>query len=134
MDGVNGAKGGLPRGRFRVRSDNAVHASHSDQASRWCHAGPSAGAGTVLPGARTMSVVCIGKVEDRLFEFLDGLLHLGTALDMGLELGEVVDGTLAVSGRDNVLGALADLFGDFAPGCFYGADRVGESAVLNIDR
>lgn len=76
-----------------------------------------------------MLVVRVGVVENGLLESLNLGVHL-VSLDFGLELGEVVDGTLAVSCGDNVLRVLANVFGDLAPGGFYSSDRVGKSAIL----
>jgi hypothetical protein len=68
-------------------------------------------------------VVRIGKVEDSLLECLDLAVHL-MRLNMGLEHGEVVDCTLPVGCTDDILGVLPDVFGNFAPSCLDGCDRV----------
>jgi len=77
-----------------------------------------------------MEVVCISKVEDGFFEFLDLVVHL-VRLDMRLELGEVVDSAFAVGGGNDIGRVLADVLCDFAPGSLDSLDRVCKSTVLN---
>jgi hypothetical protein len=74
-------------------------------------------------------VVSVGKVENRLLKVLDFVGHV-FRLDIRTETGEVVDGTLAVCGSDNVFWVLADVLCNFAPCGLDGSDRVGQSAVL----
>ena len=76
-----------------------------------------------------MSVVGVGEVEDALLECGDLVVHL-VRLDMGLELGEVVDGALAVSGSNHVCRVLPDIRGDFAPSSLDGSNGVSQSTVL----
>lgn len=76
-----------------------------------------------------MHVVSICEKEDRLLEFLNLVVHF-VGLDMGLELGEVVDSTFTVSGCNDICGVLPDVSGNLAPGCLDGCDGVGESTVL----
>ena len=61
-----------------------------------------------------MFVVGVGEEEDGLLERLDRGVHLVRA-DVGLELGEVVDGALAVCGGDDIGGVVADVEGDLGP-------------------
>jgi hypothetical protein len=61
--------------------------------------------------------VRVRVVEDGVFEFLDLCFNF-VVLEIRLELGEVVDGALAVGSGDNILGILPDVFGDFSPGSF----------------
>ena len=84
----------------------------------------------MLTRTGAMFGVRIGKEEDRLFESLYLGIHL-VCLDVRLELGEVVDGALAVGGGNHVCPVLADVLGDLAPCCLNGGDRVGEGAVLS---
>ena len=77
-----------------------------------------------------MTVVGIGEEENRLLECLHLIVHL-VRLDVRLELGEVVDGALAVRRGDHVGGVLADVLGDLAPRGLDGGDGVGEGAVLS---
>ena len=73
--------------------------------------------------------VRVGEEEDGLFERLNLRVHL-VRRDVGLEVGEVVDGALAVRCGDDVRWVLADVEGDFGPCCFDGCDGVGQGAVL----
>ena len=76
-----------------------------------------------------MLSVGVGEEENGLLE----RLHLGVHLvrrDVRLEVGEVVDGALAVGCGDDVGGVLADVEGDFCPCCLDGCDGVGQGAVL----
>jgi hypothetical protein len=50
--------------------------------------------------------------------------------DVGLELAQVVDRTLAVGRGDYMLGVLPDFLGDLAPGLLNGSNAVDECAVL----
>jgi hypothetical protein len=76
-----------------------------------------------------MFVVGVGEVENRLLEVLDLIGH-AIGLDIGSKAGEVVNGALAMGGRDNMLRVLPDVLGDLAPCCLDGGNRVGESTVL----
>lgn len=76
-----------------------------------------------------MHVVGIGEVENALFEILYLVVHL-VRLDMRLKLREIVDGALAVSCSNHIRGVLANVFGDFPPGCLNGCNRVCEGTVL----
>lgn len=71
-----------------------------------------------------MEVVGVSEVENGFLEGLNLGVHL-VSLDMRLELREVVDCTLAVGGSDNIVGILADIFGNLAPGSLNGSDGVG---------
>ena len=73
--------------------------------------------------------VGVGEEEDRLLERLHLRVHLVCG-NVGLEVGEVVDGTLAVGRGDDMGGVLADVEGDFGPCCLDGCDGVGQGAVL----
>ena len=77
-----------------------------------------------------MLVVRVGEVEDGLLECLHFAVHL-VLLDVGLELGEVVDGALAVGGSDHVRRVLPNVRRDLAPCGFNSSDRVGEGTVLS---
>ena len=76
-----------------------------------------------------MLVVRVGEEEDGLLERLDLGLHL-VHLDVRLELGEVVDGTLAVGGSDDEGRVLPDVLCNLAPCSLNCSNRVGQSAVL----
>lgn len=68
-------------------------------------------------------MIRVGEVEDALLESLYLVVHL-VRLNVRLEHSEVVDGSLAVSGGNNILGILPDIFGDFTPGSFDSSDGV----------
>lgn len=76
-----------------------------------------------------MLVVSVGVVEDGLLEGLNLAVHL-VGLDIRLELGEVVDSALAVGSCDDIVRVLPNILGNFAPGCFYSGDGVGECTIL----
>lgn len=76
-----------------------------------------------------MSVVGIGEEENRFLEFLNLIVHL-VGLDVRLELGQVVDGTLAMSSSNDICRVMSNVSSDFAPGCLNGGDRVSEGTVL----
>lgn len=76
-----------------------------------------------------MPVIGVGEEEDGIFEIHDGVVHL-MRLDLGLEHGKVVDGTFAMSGGDNMLRILSNVFRYFAPGSFNSRDGVGQCTVL----
>lgn len=80
--------------------------------------------------ARPVEVIGVGEVENALLECLDLVVHL-VRLDVRFEHGEVIDSTLAVSGSNNILGVLADVFGDFTPGSFDCRDGVCQCAILS---
>jgi hypothetical protein len=73
---------------------------------------------------RTVQAVCVGKVENGFLEGLNLAVHL-MRLNMGLEHGEIVDCTLPMGCTDDILAVLSDVFGNFAPSCLDGCDRVG---------
>lgn len=52
------------------------------------------------------------------------------SLNVRLELGEVVDSTLAVSSSNDICWVLPNVSGNFAPGCLDGCDGVSESTIL----
>jgi len=61
--------------------------------------------------------VRVRVVKNGVFELLDLCFNLVVS-EVGLELGEIVDGALAVGRGDNVFGILPDVFGDLSPGSF----------------
>ena len=62
--------------------------------------------------------MCIGEEEDRFFKLGDFIIHL-LLLDVRLEMGQVVDSTLAMGSCDNVSRILAYLLCDFSPSSFH---------------
>jgi hypothetical protein len=68
-------------------------------------------------------MIRVGEVEDALLESLYLVVHL-VRLDVRLKHSEVVDGPLAVSGGNNIVGVLPDIFGDLTPGSFDSSDGV----------
>jgi len=76
-----------------------------------------------------MDTIGISEEEDRFFESVDLVLDL-VSFEVRLELGEVVDGTLAVGSCNNVLGILPDISSDPVPGSLYSGDGVCKSTVL----
>ena len=77
-----------------------------------------------------MLVEGIGEEEDGLLECLHLGVHL-VHLDVRLELGEVVDGALAVGGCDDVGGVSPDVEGNLAPCGLDSSDGVGKGTVLS---
>lgn len=61
----------------------------------------------------------------------DVRLHLlvRKAAKLGLEIPQVVNGTTAVRGRDNLLSGLTQLFGHGSPGGFNSGNRVDKGAI-----
>lgn len=76
-----------------------------------------------------MSVESVCEEENGLFEALDFEVHL-MSLNMGLELGKIVDSTLAMGGSNHIGRIMANVGCDFAPGSLDSGDRVGECTVL----
>ena len=72
-----------------------------------------------------MLVVCVGEEEDGLLKCLHLEVYL-VRLDVGLELGEVVDCALAVGGSDDICRVLPDVGSNLAPCGFDCSDGVGE--------
>lgn len=78
-----------------------------------------------------MHVVRVGEVEDRLLEFLHGVVHF-MRLDFRSELREVIYSALSMGCRDDMMGILTDVLGDLTPGGLDSSDRIGECAVLKV--
>jgi len=51
-------------------------------------------------------------------------------LEVGFEMGKIIDRSLSMCRRNNVLWVLPDFTGNFVPGSFDSCDGVGKSAVL----
>jgi len=76
-----------------------------------------------------MDTIGVSEKEDRFFESVDFVLDL-VRLEVRLELGEIIDGTLAVGGCNNVLGILPDISSDPVPSGLHSGDGVCKSTVL----
>jgi len=76
-----------------------------------------------------MDAIGVGEEEDRFFESVDFVLDL-VRFEVRLELGEIVDRTLAVGSCNNVLGVLPDISSDSVPSGLYSGDGVCKSTVL----
>jgi len=64
-----------------------------------------------------VNLVRVRVVKNGVFELLDLCFNL-VVFQVRLELGEIVDGALAVGRGNKVLGILPDVFGDLSPGSF----------------
>ena len=112
-----------------VRRRRARRPRASRSAIREGGSGDTRGERRELTGSRPVLVVRVGEEENGLLERLHLGLHL-VHLDVRLELGEVVDGALAVGGSDDEGRVLPDVLCHLAPCSLDGSDGVGQSAVL----
>ena len=74
----------------------------------------------MIPELRTraMKPMCVSEEKDGFFKLGDFVFHL-KLLDVGLEVRQVVDSTLAMGSCDDVFRILAYILCDFAPSSFY---------------
>ena len=76
-----------------------------------------------------MKVIGIREEEYRLFKSGHLFVHF-MGLEVGFEMGKIIDRSLSMCRRNNVLWVLPDFTGNFVPGSFDSCDGVGKSAVL----